>query len=211
MTLVKNEFSSVPSAKPAPETAGSAPTAGGAELAAPVRTVSLVSGRSLEVSEHGREERIQVRSPEGQVLLSLRLTDEGPVLSLSGVSLEIAADKRLTLACDTLCIQAAGDASIDVGGSLRERVEGSAIREVGKASVERAREVKVEASPGGVVIEGNDDVNIRGERVRLNSEDPPMPLTWEEHRERQARRLTGQGEPAALAPSGPGFPRLPDR
>ena len=37
-----------------------------------------------------------------------------------------------------------------------------------------------------MVLRANDDVAINGERVRLNSDDPPMPLTWEEFRARQA-------------------------
>lgn len=173
-----------------------------ADPAALVRTVPLASGRSLQISEQGREERIHVRSTDGQLLLSLRLTDEGPVLSLSGVSLEIAAQKHLTLASDTLRIQTAGDAIVDIGGSLRERTRGSALREIGKASIERAREIQIEAFPGGVLVKGNDDVSITGERVRLNSDDPPMPLTWEEHRARQASKLAA-AEERADAPSAP--------
>lgn len=163
-------------------------------LPAPVRTVTLTSGRTLDIAEQGREERIHVRSPDGQILLALRLTDEGPVLSLSGVSLELTSQKHLSIASNTLSIQTEGDASINVGGSLHERTRGSAIRETGKASIERAREVRVEAFPGGVVVKANDDVSLTGERVRLNSDDPPMPLTWEEHRARQARKLAAAKE-----------------
>jgi hypothetical protein len=162
---------------------------------AAVRTVPLASGRCLEISEQGREESIHVRSADGQILLALRLTDAGPVLSVSGVSLEIAAQRHLALASNTLSIQTAGDATVDIGGSLRERTRGSALREAGGASIERAREVQVEAFPGGVVVKANDDVSITGERVRLNSDDPPMPLTWEEHRARQARKLAAANEP----------------
>jgi hypothetical protein len=119
-------------------------------------------------------------------VVSVRLTDQGPVLSLAGASLEIAATKTLSLSCDTLRIQAAHDAAVEVGGSLHERVRGSVVREAGKSARTTACEVTLEASPGGVAIRANDDVDIVGERVRLNSEDPPMPLSWEEFRARQA-------------------------
>lgn len=156
------------------------------------RVMSLTSGRSIAVTEGRSEDRIDIRSTRGEVVLSVRVTDEGPVLSLSGVSLEIAASKKLALACETLEIKAAVDASIEVGGSLRERVGGSARREVAGASTLTAREVKIDAFPGGMVLKANDDVAITGERVRLNSDDPPMPLTWEEHR---ARRALAEGKP----------------
>ncbi len=169
-----------------------------AEITAPTRVVALASGRSLEVAEEGGAERIRVRSAEGQILVSIRMTAEGPVLSLKGASLEIAAAKTLSLSCDTLRVQAAQDASIEVGGSLREDVRGSVVREAGRSARISAREVKVEASQGGVEIQANDDVAITGERVRLNSDDPPMPLSWEEHR---ARR-TLAGGPGLLAAPG---------
>jgi hypothetical protein len=150
------------------------------------RVVPLASGRSIEIAEEGAGDHIQVRSAEGQIVVSVRLTDQGPVLSLAGASLEIAATKTLSLSCDTLRIQAAHDAAVEVGGSLHERVRGSVVREAGKSARTTACEVTLEASPGGVAIRANDDVDIVGERVRLNSEDPPMPLSWEEFRARQA-------------------------
>lgn len=177
-----------PALPDAPRTAVPAPAAPApaAALTAPARVVPLSSGRSLEIAEEAAGERILVRAAEGQILVSIRLTDDGPVLSLSGASLEIAAARALSLSCDTLRIHAAQDATIDVGGCLHERVRGSAVREAGRSARTTAREVKVEASPGGVEIRANDDVDIVGERVRLNSEDPPMPLSWEEFRARQA-------------------------
>jgi hypothetical protein len=183
-----------------------------AELASQARTVPFSSGRSLVIAEQGREEHIQVRSADGQIVLSLRLTDEGPVLSLSAVSLEIASQKHLALKSETLSIQTSGDAALEVGGTLHERTRGSSIRDVGKASIERAREVKIEAFPGGVDIKGNDDVSLKGERVRLNSDDPPMPLTWEEHRARRARKLAEANEKRPEAPV-PAFllPRAPEQ
>ncbi|WP_437624599.1 hypothetical protein [Sorangium sp. So ce1151] len=184
-----------PPQDPPPQAAAPLAAAPGAT---PARVVPLASGRAIEIAEDGAEERIQIRAASGQLLVSIRLTDEGPVLSLSGASLEIAAAKTLSLSCETLRIQAAQDAAVEVGGSLHERVRGSVVREAGRSARTTAREVKVEASPGGVEIRANDDVDIVGERVRLNSEDPPMPLSWEEFRARQAL-AGGTASPPALA------------
>lgn len=41
---------------------------------------------------------------------------------------------------------------------------------------------------GGIDLRANDDVTIAGERVRLNSDDPPMPISWEESLARRAAR-----------------------
>lgn len=175
------------------------------------RAVPLAFGRSINVTEAGPEERIEIRGVRGEVMLSVRLTAEGAVLSLSGVSLEIAASKRLAIACDTLEIKAATDASIEVGGNLRERVAGHVRREAAGTSAMSAREVKVDAAPGGVTIQANDDVAITGERVRLNSDDPPMPLTWEEHRARRALAAAKQTPEQAMAAALLGPPEPPER
>lgn len=159
------------------------------------RSLPLTSGRSVEITESPAEDRIQFRSTRGEVILTVRLTDEGPVLSLSGASLEISASKNLALTCETLQVRATKDASIEVGGDLTERVAGNASRQVEGGSELAAREVKIMASPGGMALRANDDVAINGERVRLNSDDPPMPLTWEEYRARRE----GPAKPAALA------------
>jgi hypothetical protein len=132
--------------------------------------VKLVSGRSVVVLQGAGEERVEVRSVNGDLVLSLRLTDEGPVFSLAGASFEIGAAKSLRLTADKIHLAARGDLVLESGNTLRAG----------------GRDVEVVAHPGEVAIRANDDVDITGERVRLNSDDPPMPQSIEEHRARHA-------------------------
>jgi hypothetical protein len=159
----------------APETQGPRPA-----------VMHLRSGRSISVTEVGGEEQLEVRAAGGTVLLSMRLTDEGPVVSLSGASLSISAAKTLSLSAETLRLSASADISIEAGGALVQKSAGPALREIGGLDRTTAAEVEVDVHPGGISLRANDDVDIVGERVRLNSEDPPMPQTWEEHRARHA-------------------------
>jgi hypothetical protein len=163
------------------------PNAAGA--LAPSAALPLASGRRVEVVEGREADTIVVRAPSGECVLSIRVTDAGPVLSFRAAALELAAGS-LALGCDDLRIVARQSAAIEVGGDLRERVGGSVHRDAAGTSTTSAREVALQASPGGVVVDANDDVTIRGERVRLNSDDPPMPLSWDEARERAASRRT---------------------
>lgn len=132
--------------------------------------VRTLSGRSVAVLQADGEERVEIRSAAGEMIVSMRLTDQGPVFSLAGASFEIAAAKSLSLSAENIRVEARGGLSLEAGGALRAA----------------GRDVEIVGHPGEVSIRANDDVDIVGERVRLNSEDPPMPQSIDEHRARHA-------------------------
>ncbi len=145
------------------------------------RAVVLPSGRAIEVQSAADADVLRFRAPTGECVLTIHLTDAGPVVRLDGFQL-----------------RAAGGANIDIGGDLRERVGGTAHRTTLGDTFVEAQHVRLEARPGGIELRANDDVRVTGERVLLNSDDPPMPLTWEEY---EARRREREGKvigPASL-------------
>ena len=165
--------------------------------------IALGSGRVVEATPGpGGADVLRVIARDGQCVLTVSVTDQGPVLRFAAASIEIASIGALDLACRELRVRVDGDASLAVGGDLREHVEGEVARRAGGASSIAARSIAFEADPGGVVVRANDDVDLKGERVLLNSDDPPMPLTVEEYRARLAQRSA-----AALAPPGDDPPR----
>ncbi len=152
------------------------------------RQVVLPSGRAIEVESKGDVDVLRIRSEGGACVLTIHLTDAGPVVRVEAASLEVSAAKRLSFDCEELHLRASGSATIDVGGDLHERVGGSAMR--------TAQHMRMDAQPGGIELRANDDVKVTGERVLLNSDDQPMPLTWEEY---EARRMEREGK--ALGPA----------
>jgi len=177
---------------------GGADADGGATNAAQV--VTFRSGHRAEIVRGQPQESLTLRARDGQCVLAIEITDQGTVLRLSGGALEINAAATLSLQAKHFELNA-DSAAINVGGDLVERVAGDACREVGGAASLLARDVGIEATRGGVTVQANDDVDVRGERVRLNCDDPPMPLTWEELRERQRALATTDGPVAELADS----------
>ncbi len=140
----------------------------------------------MTVVDTGGEERLEVRAASGALVVSVRLTDAGPVFSMSGATIEIDAAKTLSLRGETVHVAAKGDVTIEAGGTLFQRAGGSSVREIAGLDRASAGEMEIEVHPGGISLHANDDVDIVGERVRLNSDDPPMPRSWEEHRARHA-------------------------
>lgn len=162
------------------------------------QSVPLSSGRAIEVQSAADVDVLRFRAPNGECALTIHWTDAGPVVRVAAAALEVQAQKRLSLDCEELHVRATGGATIDVGGDLHERVAGSVHRVTRGDALTEAQHVRVEARPGGIELRANDDVRVTGERVLLNSDDPPMPLTWEEY---EARRREREGKvigPAAL-------------
>ncbi len=170
-----------------------APTKTAIVPASAATTTTLPSGRRLEAELDGSgADVLRIRAHDGQCVLTVRITDEGPVLSFAGASLELDA-RRLDIACDDLRVRVAGGATLAIGGDVDTRVAGRATHRIDGALRTEAQSMALAAHPGGITVEANDDVALKGERVLLNSDDPPMPLSMAEYR---ARRLAA----AAAAP-----------
>lgn len=150
-------------------------------------TMRLSSGRSVSVVEVIGEERVEIRAASGEMLVSVRLTDQGAVFSVSGASLDVTAARSLSLSAETVRVTAGKHLSMEAGELARVK----------------ARDVELEAAPGAVSIRANDDVDIVGERVRLNSEDPPMPHSWDEFRARRAEQGHPFSQDMPLSPPRP--------
>ncbi|MEP7121468.1 MAG: hypothetical protein ABJE95_11180 [Byssovorax sp.] len=161
-----------------------------------IATTTLPSGRRLEAElDATGADVLRIRAHDGQCVLTVRITDEGPVLSFSGASLELDA-RRLDIACDDLRVRVGGSAALAIGGDVDTRVAGHATHRIEGASRTEAQSLALAAHPGGITLEANDDVALKGERVLLNSDDPPMPLSMAEYR---ARRLAASESAPAKA------------
>ena len=162
------------------------------------QSVVLPSGRAIEVQSGPEADVLRFRAPNGECVLTIHLTDAGPVVRVAAAALEVSVPKRLSIDCEEFHLRAAGGATIDVGGDLQEHVGGSVHRVARGDSISEAQHVRVDARPGGIELRANDDVRVTGERVLLNSDDPPMPLTWEEYEARRNEREGKRIGPASL-------------
>jgi hypothetical protein len=98
------------------------------------RQVYLRDGRTLTVSEAGLDELVEIRSSSGMVELRIVLTEQGPVLQMEAVRLQLKASeaveiesKRIDLkATETVAIAATelevkteADTKVDAKGEVR--------------------------------------------------------------------------------------------
>lgn len=102
------------------------------------RDVFLREGRTLRVTDEGGEELVEIRSGSGQLELRIKLTEQGPVLQMESVRLQLKASEAVEIESKRVDIKATEGASLETGGELK--ITGEA-------------DVKVNAA-GDVVING---------------------------------------------------------
>ncbi len=140
--------------------------------------VLLSSGRSYELSAGESEDHLVVRGRDREVVLRVRITDEGPILSFESAALSLSATRSIDLDASSIRMKARQDMELEAGGDLRQRVKGHHhVSAEGDARVE-ATNVEVQASRGRVELLAEGRVSIDGEHIGLNDKSEPQPFDW---------------------------------
>jgi hypothetical protein len=98
-----------------------------------VPAIRLPSGTTVDVRTDPTGESITVRSAAGTIDLTIRITDQGPVLSLKGIRLEIEAADAVAVNCREFAVTASegmrltsgADLAIASGAEIRMKSAGS--------------------------------------------------------------------------------------
>lgn len=104
---------------------------------------ALPSGRTVRVCA-GTEERLEIRSPEGELEVSIRLTEAGPEVRVRGARLELEAAGEVRLGCRRFEVQAE---------------EGARLASAGELELVARGEMRLQAC---------EDVRVQGKIIRLN-------------------------------------------
>jgi hypothetical protein len=104
------------------------------------RTLNLSGGRTLTVTG----EIIELRNPSGMLELRVRVTDEGPVLSVDAARIAIKSTDAVSVECKTFEVKAA---------------EGVTLHSDGELDVTSEKEMKITST---------DDVRVVGKIIHLN-------------------------------------------
>ena len=122
--------------------------------------IELTDNQQLIVERRHSNSLIRIVGDDGRVSLTIEVTAEGPVLRFEGMNLRIESNGDLAIGArrialngeEGVTIASGGDASIQVFGELNTD----------------ARVQNISARLGNVNVSANDDVHLRGERIKLN-------------------------------------------
>jgi hypothetical protein len=111
-----------------------------AEDGGETREVYLREGRTLTVQAQGADELVEIRAASGQVELRIRLTEQGPVLQLEAVRLQLKASESVEVeakqvvlkAQESIALASEGEVKVTSTGETKVEAEGD-VRVVGKS------------------------------------------------------------------------------
>ena len=130
--------------------------------------VPLSSGRRINI-EQLPEERLRIFGASGEVELTVRLNDDGPVLNFKGADIDIASSGRVAVACDAFEV-AAREVRFDASGDFNTTVEGNYRVRARKIFETIADTLEWVATRGDATLKANDVVRMLGEKILLNSD-----------------------------------------
>ena len=88
------------------------------------REIYLREGRTLSVETTGGDELVEVRSSSGQVELRIKLTEEGPVLQMESVRLQLKAEEAVEISSKRVEIKATESVQLASENEVKVDAEG---------------------------------------------------------------------------------------
>ena len=107
------------------------------------REVYLRDGRKLVVADVGTDQLVEIRSGSGMVELRIRLTEQGPVLQMESVRLELKASEAVEIESPRVAIH----------GTEQLELKGGEVDVVGEQDVD---------------VKSEGDVRVVGKKIFLN-------------------------------------------
>jgi hypothetical protein len=83
----------------------------------------LPSGRSITAHVGDAGEAIEIRSPDGQLEISIALTEDGPILRLEGAKLELVSPDSVSLQCRQFDLETSSNVNLRAHGSIDMRTD----------------------------------------------------------------------------------------
>ncbi len=135
---------------------------------APLPPLRLASGRRAEFTRRDGDDVLTVSAVDGRVELSVRFTAAGPVLSFEAAGLRLGSPGEITVACERFRVEATESVVLHSAGNIEAAADGEAVMRAGGATRVEGHAVEVRSRRGSLDLKANDDVRVRGERIKLN-------------------------------------------
>ena len=123
-------------------------------------SLQLAGQQTLVVENDSRGSVLRIVDPRGRITLSIEVTDEGPVALCFDSGLQVRTEGNMEFEAQRVTIRGRDGVHIESGADAFIHAAGDLHSE--------ARTQHITARLGNVNLKANDDVKLRGERIRLN-------------------------------------------
>lgn len=106
-------------------------TEASAEETVEKREVYLRDGRTLVVSDEGSEQLVEIRNESGMLELKIKLTEQGPILQMESLRLQLKATEAVEIESKRVDIKATENIAIHADEQVEVEAVGD-VRVVGK-------------------------------------------------------------------------------
>lgn len=106
--------------------------------------MQLESGRQVMVHSSEKDELIEIAESDGKIIMKVRMTDDGPVISVSGAHLELKSTETIAIEAKKIKIKAEEEFVVESKGSLE---------------IESSKKIG---------IQSGDDIRVVGKMIHLN-------------------------------------------
>jgi uncharacterized Zn finger protein len=128
----------------------------------------LTSGRRAAFRQREGDDILTVTAADGRVELSVRFTPDGPVLSFDSAGLRLESPGTVTFSCERFQVEAREAVALHSAGAIEAAAEGGTVVQAGGPLRVEGHAVEVRSRRGNVDVSANDDLRLRGERIKLN-------------------------------------------
>ncbi len=108
------------------------------------KSLQLDSGRQILVHSNEKEEILEIVERGGEMVITVRLTDKGPIVRVQAAQLELKSTETIELEAKKIRIKAQEETSIESEGTL-----------------------KIESSKN-MDVKSEDDIRVVGKMIHLN-------------------------------------------
>jgi hypothetical protein len=127
----------------------------------------LPSGRALRANRSGPDDVIELFGKDGQLEITVVMTERGPVLRVDAARIELASD-ALALRCKELDIECAERMSVRCEGRSEEVVRGAKSTTVLQKWTASGRAIDLHAQGGELSVGATENLRIDGKNVLIN-------------------------------------------
>ncbi len=106
--------------------------------------MQLESGRQVMVHSSEKDELIEIAESDGEIIMKVRMTDDGPVISVSGAHLELKSTETIALEAKKIKIKAKEKVVVESKGGLE---------------IDSSKKIS---------IQSGDDIRVVGKKIYLN-------------------------------------------